>query len=474
MPASALLHFKEFIRLAPQHAMAGEVCGEIEKLRTALAEICPGENVDDADNLRRLAWTEQSLMLLGGGHLREVVRLTTKHLADFPSDTRAMNNQSEALYQSGRWEEALKSLDRSIALDDTNYYAHANRCRIRFLRGLTELSDRDADLLGQLQPRRASDLTKAAEAFAFRGEDDRVLAAFERLHTEGWQDDSPTDSALLYHFAAVVHCRGGDDRQAKKLWKRSINHSDSISFAKDNLKDLRNPVGERSGPFYFSLEYWISGDVFDDLSNFREAFTNDDSGGSSENVDRAFKQLTGRHPHLQGLVPALLNRGDRLSQLIATELAAQFPTRETTEALVSFIQSSRGTDSIRYQTALDLKQRDLLHDSELEMFVGGKVSRVALLDFRVTDEPNIPPSRIPEVEPSPNQLTRRYSEAMLWPPKSNCAARSSWTVMRRTCGTIWQCLCCCRTVTGRQTKFWSRLPAAGRSISLDNLLSPIN
>ncbi len=337
-------------------------------------------------------------MLLGGGHLREVVRLTTKHLADFPSDTRAMNNQSEALYQSGRWEEALKSLDRSIALDDANYYAHANRCRIRFLRGLTELSDRDADLLGRLQPRQASDLTKAAEAFAFRGEDDRVLAAFERLHTEGWQDDSPKDSALLYHFAAVAHCRRGDDRQAKKLWKQSINHSDSIPFAEDNLKDLRNPVGERSGPLYFSLEYWVSGNIFDELSCLREAFTNDDSGGSSENVDRAFKQLMDRHPHLQRLVPALLDRGDQLGQLIATELAARVPTRETTETLISFIQSSRGTDSIRYQTALDLKQRGLLHDGELEMFVGGKVSRVALLDFRITDEPHIPPSRIPEVE----------------------------------------------------------------------------
>ncbi len=266
------------------------------------------------------------------------------------------------------------------------------------MHGLTELSERDADRLGQLRPRQASDLSKAAEAFAFRGEDDRVLLAFERLHTEGWQDDSPMDSALLYHFAAVAHLRGGDDRQAKRLWKQSINHSDSISFAKDNLKDLRNKVGERSGPFYFSIEYWVSGNVFADLSNFIEALTNDDCGGASEDLDRAFKQLMVRHPHLQGLVPALLDCGDRLSQLIATELAVRVPTQETTEALVSFIQSSRGTDSIRYQTALDLKQRDLLHDGELDMFIGGKVSRVALLDFRITDEPHIAPSRSPEVE----------------------------------------------------------------------------
>jgi hypothetical protein len=202
----------------------------------------------------------------------------------------------------------------------------------------------------------------------------------------------------LYHFAAVAHCRGGDDRRAKKLWKQSINHSDSISFAEDNLKDLRNPVSERSGPFYFSLEYWVSADVFEDLAKLREVFANNDSDGSSEKVDRVFRQLLGRHPHLQGLVPALLDRGDRLSQLIATELTARVPTRETIEALVSFIQSSRGTDSIRYQTALDLKQRGHLPDGELEMFVGGKVSRVALLDFKVTDEPNVPPSRSPGVE----------------------------------------------------------------------------
>jgi Tfp pilus assembly protein PilF len=45
-----------------------------------------------------------------------------------------------------------------------------------------------------------------------------------------------------------------------------------------------------------------------------------------------------------------------------------------------------------------LKQRGHLPDGELEMFVGGKVSRVALLDFKVTDEPNVPPSRSPGVE----------------------------------------------------------------------------
>ena len=398
MPASALLHFKEFIQLAPQHAMADEVRGEVEKLRKGLAEIAPDANIDDADDLRRIAWTEQTLMLLGGGHLREVVRLTTKHLADFPSDTRAMNNQAEALYQSGRWEQALKSLDRSIACDNDNYYAHANRCRIQFLRGRVELSDRDAELLEQLQPRQASDLTKSAEAFAFRGEDNRVLAAFEQLHAEGWQDDSPKDSALLYHFAAVAHCRRGDNRQAKKLWNQSIRHSDSISFAENNLKDLRNPVGERSGSFYFSLEYWVSADVFEDLAELGEVFANDDSGGSGEKVDRAFKQVMDRHPHLQGLVPALLDRGDRLSQMTAMELVARVPTPDTTDALISFIQSSRGSDSIRYQTALTLKQRGHLPDAELEMYVGGKVSRVALLDYKITDQPHVPPSRNPEVE----------------------------------------------------------------------------
>lgn len=397
MPALAVLHFEEFLRLAPAHPKAKEVSGEIETLRSTLAKVAADEDIDNPDTVRRLALTEQTLMLLADGYLHDVLQVTRQHLERFPSDARALNNRAEALYQLGRWEEALKALGQSIEVDGSNYHAHASRCRIEFLRGMEAESDRDVERLEQLTPRRSSDLTKAAEAFAFRGDDDRVLAAFNRLHEEGWEQDSPKDSAMLYFFAAVARDRRDDRPKAEKLWKQSLKYSHSISFAADNLEEMRKPPGQGSGSFYFPLEYWIDRKTFDQIAQQLRQFAGDDFDQSNPREDAAFKTFMKRHSHLESLIPALLDRSDHLGQTFAVELASRAGSPASVDALVRYIQSSRGTDSFRYRVASDLKQRGLLAASELEMWVAGKPARIALLNFRISDEPNIQPSRTEEV-----------------------------------------------------------------------------
>lgn len=304
MPALAVLHFEEFLRLAPAHPRAKEVSGEIETLRATLAKVAQEEDLDNADTLRRLASTEQMLILLAGGYLHDVLQVTRQHLERFPHDARALNNRAEALYQLGRWE-------------------------------------------------------------------DRPGAA--------------------------------------KLWKQSLKYSTSISFAADNLEEIRKPPGQGSGSFYFPLEYWIDKKTFDNVTQLLRQFVADDFGKSNSQDDAAFKTFMKRHPHLDSLIPALLDRSDDVGQTFAVELASRAGSPASVDALVRYIQSSRGTDSFRYRVASSLSQRGLLAASELEMWVAGEPARVALLNFRISDEPTIQPSRSEEV----NELAAEAYEELL-------------------------------------------------------------
>lgn len=340
-------------------------------------------------------------MWLGSGRFKEVLSLTHRHLERFPDDVRARNNRAEALFQSGKWEESLAELERVNSTDPSNYYSVACSCRIHFLRGMTTQSDVEALRLETMVPRFPSDLTKAAEAFAFRGDDQRILAEFDRLHAQGWEKDSPKDSALLYHFAAVAAARSGDLELAKKRWKRSLQFLSSFELAKANLEDLLKPIAERSGCFYFSNSYWFDAVLVKEISNLSGIFEGADFSDHASKIAKEnakVQVLYRKHPHLETLIPALLDRSDWMGQITAIELGCRMDSKVVRESLVAFLGSARGSDSLRYDTAMNLKRRGLLLAGEQTLFLGGNPTRVEIIDFKITDEPKVAPSRKPEVD----------------------------------------------------------------------------
>jgi len=401
MFASALVYFSKYLSVVSSGEKIDAILEEMPKIRDALSKVAAGEDIDDKSNLERLASTEETLMWLGSGRFKEVLSLTHRHLERFPDDMRARNNRAEALFQSGRWEESISELQRAIGADPLNYYSVACSCRIHFLRGMMTQSDAEALRLETMVPRFPSDLTKAAEAFAFRGEDQRVIARFDRLRAEGWEENSPKDSALLYHFAAVAAARSGDLELAKNCWKRSLQFFSSFELAKENLKDLSKPIPERSGCFYFSNSYWFDAVLLKEISKLDDIFSNfdfSDDGPTIAQENAKVQALIRKYPHIESLIPAMLDRSDSMGQMMAIELGFRMDSAVVRESLVAFLGAARGSDSLRYNTAMKLKRRGLLSAGEQTLFIGGKSTQVEIVDFKITDEPNIAPSRKPEVE----------------------------------------------------------------------------
>jgi len=401
MLASAMVYFSKYLSIVSSGGMIDAILEQMPTIRDSLSKVAVGEDLDDKSNLQRLAWTEQTLMWLGIGRFKEVLSLTQRHLDRFPNDMRARNNRAEALFQSGRWEDSLAELERAIGADPSNIYSLACSCRIHFLRGMTAQSDAEAKRLETMVPRYPSDLTKAAEAFAFRGDDQRVIAQFDRLNAQGWEKDSPKDSALLYHFAAVASARSGDFELAKKRWKGSLQFFSSFDLAKENLEDLSKPLAERSGCFYFANNYWFDAVLIKEISNligiFGEADFSDHASTIAKENEKV-QALFRKHPHLETLIPAILDRSDLVGQMTAVELGCRLDSNVVRESLASFLRSARGSDSLRYNTAIKLKRRGLLPAIEQTLIICGKPTRVKIFDFKISDEPNVAPSRMPEVE----------------------------------------------------------------------------
>ena len=87
-----------------------------------------------------------------------------------------------------------------------NFFARAVRCRLTYFEGHAEESRAEAEKLVNLRPRQISDLTKAAQSFAFICDEDKIRWAFEEAEQRNWLNDSPTDAALLTNYFATSLC----------------------------------------------------------------------------------------------------------------------------------------------------------------------------------------------------------------------------------------------------------------------------
>jgi len=76
----------------------------------------------------------------------------------------------------------------TLRLSPDNFYARAARCRLTYLQGHAEKSRAEAERLLNLEPRQISDLTKAAQSFAFVGEEEKICWAFEQAERRQWLD----------------------------------------------------------------------------------------------------------------------------------------------------------------------------------------------------------------------------------------------------------------------------------------------
>ena len=396
-PVSAIQFFERVVKLAPEHPGTLTAKEELVKLLRHLPEILDAFIDDLPKDLPRIASIEKILHVFKLGRFDDVIRRAEKHLQTYPADIRIRNNLAEGLALKGDGKRAMKLLDETLGIAPDNFFARAARCRVAYLRGNTAKSRADADKLFSLQPRQLSDLTKAAQSFAIIGDDNGIRWAYEEAAKRNWLSEPPTDVALLTNFFATSLARAGNTESAKAHWKQVVKLAGKASTAQENLDDLRQPLGEQWGPAYFDLQDCLSQTQQDDIREIGARTAKiDNATEATETLSQLARCILAKHPEIEHAIPAVLDRGNEGSQRLFLILARGSQSPVVKAALLDYLCGSRGTDEIRRQLLMWLKELGHTFESPLSMYAKGKVQKIEIISFEITYEPTVPIGRTDE------------------------------------------------------------------------------
>lgn len=387
-PVSAIVYWEKMIQLDPSYHGVGLARQELAKLRKYLPEILDAFVDDLPKELPRIASVENILHFFKLGRFDEVILRCQKHLDRYPNDLRARNNLAEAFSYRGDQSDALEVLDETIRQSPQNFYAHAVRSRVLYFCNRKSDSAADAAKLRTLTPKQISDLTKAAQTFAFRGDDDEIGWAYGVAADSGWLEDESPDVAMLMHYEATRLARADEWKAAKTQWKKAVRMAGGSTQASENLDDLRQPIGERHGPFFFDIQDWFSRKQLAAMQSALAAIR--DGEDENTHVSDTLGRFIQQNREVESLLPDMLDRGDGLSVQFAAKLAQYSDNDDAQAALRDFVSGSRGTDSLRSELAGDLHRDGILKSETIELYVRGKLDRIEFIDFEITDEPVIP------------------------------------------------------------------------------------
>jgi len=381
-PALALRTFHHFLKRWPDHAHAGEVRKMAPDLESLLRAEQGKLDMPGEAGLELLTMHDTVRSYLAQGRYREARQAAEDLLRRRPNFAPALNNISQAYYAEGKIDQAISTTQRVLAFEPDNFHALSNLTRYLCLSGHPDEARQWAERLKASAAQAADVWLKKMEALTVLGDDQGVLDVFRHAEQAGALQ-SP-DAATLYHMAAVAALRLAREGDAREYWKRALKLSPDFALARDNLDDLRKPARERHAPWAFGAGNWITPQAIQDLIVHIEPASR---RADDDAVTQAARRYLRKHPEMNGLTPALLDRGDPDARGFALRLALMAETPEMLAALRDFALSQRGPDEMRFQAAQAAAAAGLIPSGPARLWLDGEWRELLLLGFEIHGEP---------------------------------------------------------------------------------------
>lgn len=269
-----------------------------------------------------------------------------------------------------------------LASDRDNVHALSNLTRYLVLSGRLEDAAGEAERLKAAESDQPDLWVKKVEALSYLGDDRGVLDALEAAEQE--RAEFRTGDPMLYHLGAVAAMRLGQEKEARRYWKRALELAPGLEVAEENLEDLDNPVGEQHAPWPFDFANWVAHLGIVEL--VREAESVLESGDESA-LSRFFERYLHRHPEIAGIIPRLLDAGDPTGREFALRTAMTAHTPEMLAALKDFALGQRGPDELRMEAAQAVSEAGLLPSGPVRFWQRGEWREVRLVSYDIHDEP---------------------------------------------------------------------------------------
>jgi len=378
----------------PDSFFAGPAQALAEKMRALLLQRADEQtqmaHFPQDEKLALLVLHDRARFYTESSHPEPAIAAAEAFLAQIPDFIPVLNNLSLSQFLIGAPARAVAAANKTLALDPANYHALANMVRFHFLTGQFDQARAYADRLEQVASDNADFASKQAEAFAFLGDDEKVWAAYERAQAAPKQL-----LPLLLHLAAVAAYRLGDEKKSWRLWRQALKQDPTFEMAQECLAEKQLPAGERNVPWYFTLEYWLSHDVMQLLSDLGAKA----SRMSAKSVERELMALVEERPYLMQLLPHLLERGNRSAREFALHLIHLAETPQNLQTLYDFARGRYGFDAMRMEAIQIIARRHpamLPPTKQVPMWINGKQTEIFMLGFHISDEPEIAADVAPE------------------------------------------------------------------------------
>ncbi len=325
------------------------------------------------------------------GRLEEAIILAEEVLAEVPDLTAVLNNLSLAHYTLGHIDEAITATQRVLEINPQNYHALGNIVRYLFFRGHFDEAEAYAQQLAQIEGDDFDIPSKQAEAFSYLGKDEQVWAAYERAKA---LNHDQALKPLLLHLAATAAYRLGKPKRAWRLWRLAASKQPRLEWAAQCLAEETLPVGLRSVPWYWPLNYWLDAGFKKRLS---QSINNDLLGKDDSRVVDVMAAFLAERPYFRQLIPHILDRSDEPARDFVINFIRFAQAPDLLAVLYEFAQGRRGTDETRLKAMQFVAQNHphlLPANRMVPMWINGKQNELIMMAFAISHEPqpvDLPP-----------------------------------------------------------------------------------
>ena len=387
--ASALREFRYLVEHWPAHEYAAEAQERVNVLTPVVTQLSAEIGLEGEEGLALANAHEKVQVFIAQGKYAEAQSAAETLLARKPDFVQVQNNLSQLYFLDGKAEQAITVARRVLAERPGNWHALANLTHYLYLHGQPEEALAGAEKLKQMHVSAPDFWMKTIETLSYLGDDQGILQAFAAFERDT-DSITPQVEPLIYHLTAVALLRTGNEKKAKQLWQRTLAINPGFELALANLTDLKKPVGERHAPFAFDLTQWLDTQTYKELQAWLAPRQNEKS------LQRALNTFFERHPEVLTLLPILLERSGPAGRLFAVGLANISERPEVQTALRDFALSQHGPDAMRMQAANRLREKGVLGDGPLRLWIKGAWQELLLINTEIHTEQNKPAN--PQVE----------------------------------------------------------------------------
>lgn len=372
--AIALETYQSFLEQWPTHQLASKATKAISILKPQLAEDLPTYDLKESE-LHLLSMHDQMSLKISDHEFEDAIELAEELLSIKPRMVSARNNLALCLFQSNQMAKALQVARETFEMFPENRFAQASLGKTSFLLGEMDDANQIADQVGKSFATQQDALAAQAEFLSFMGRDETIVRLVE--YSDTVEEIVPPCRGLLYHYKAVALMRQGLEEAARDAWKRCLKDFPGCPPAKQNLDDLKRKKDSHA-PWAEPFSKWIPAAAVKEIATTFSSRTE----GASDRMANVVQMW----PYLPKLVPAMLDRGDRLAREFSMQIVKTCATPELCEALKVFAAGQRGPDTMRFSALSVLRKQNQLSSETLRFWSNGAWTEIVAFSAEINYE----------------------------------------------------------------------------------------